>query len=221
MIPFFFFVSLLTEYRLFEVTWMMDVWFSATYSMPAVCRFWFQPETFVSQFSSHSVSSCRRIVCRPPIDKWRARMTNATHHRNPSPRKQIISRYIASADLVSVTAPGRRVWPVPLPARGAAGPPCHACQATVSRQQTQGPPVILDQWTHLHTHLSTVLSHGETRGKKRKRKKKKSEAERAHPGWLMTWFWMNGWVWIAWFREMWLRLTDLREARVWLQTLQR
>lgn len=137
------------------------------------------------------VSSCRRIVCRPPIDKWRARMTNATHRRNPSPRKQIISRYIASADLVSVTDPGRRVWPVPLPARGAAGPPCHACQATVSRQQTQGPPVILDQWTHLHTHLSTVLSHGETRGKKRKRKKKRG---RASSSWVVDDLILNEWM---------------------------
>lgn len=93
----------------------------------------------------------------------------------------------------------------PLSAWGAAGPPSEACQRTVSRQRAPWPPVVLDQWAHLHTHLSSGLSQRRTR-------------RRTHLGWLMTWFWMKRWLWIDWITAMRLKLTNLREAFVWRDT---
>lgn len=72
--------------------------------------------------------------------------------------KQIISRYIASTwpqlshgswapGLLLSLAWMRYGWPSS----------CQAWHASVSRQQAQGGLVILDQWTHLPTHLSTAF----------------------------------------------------------------
>lgn len=102
--------------------------------------------------------------------------------------KQTISRYIASADLASVTAPGQQVWPVPCLPEVQLALPVKPAKATVSRQQARGPPVILDQWTHLPTHLSALLV---TRA--RREEKRASEGERDSP-WVVDELILNGWM---------------------------
>lgn len=101
-----------------------------------------------------SLTLCLSFVCRMSLSTFghiKAHMINTF-----SSHKQIISRYIASTDLASVTAPGHQVWFCPLPAWDVAGPPqsslaSHCLQATGPGRTCHGhtcPPTCL-QFCHM------------------------------------------------------------------------
>lgn len=182
------------------------------YLMPAVPWIWLQPESFLKCLPFLSLLvfpvCCMSIVYlltnRGTRDKCEALQESFSH-------KQIISRYIASADLASVTAPGHRVWPVPCLPEVQLALPVKSAQPLSPGNRLRG---HLSFWINGHTCTPTCPQSCHTGRREGKRERERERESRTHPGWLMTWFWMNGWVCIAWFREMWLRLTDLREACV-------
>lgn len=140
-----------------------------------------------------SLTLCLSFVCRMSLFTFghiKAHMINTF-----SSHKQIISRYIASTDLASVTAPGHQVWLCPLPAWDVTGPPLsslasHCLQATGPGRTCH----FGSMDTPAHPPVHNFIIWREMRDKKRE--------GRTHPGHLMTWFWMNGWVWIALDRDM-------------------
>lgn len=123
------------------------------------------------------------LVCRVSIVHL---LTNKTTHekcealQESVSHKQTISRHIASADLASVTAPGRQVWPVPCLPEVQLALPVKPAKPLSPGNRLRG---HLSFWINGHTCTPTCPQSCHTA---RREEEKKGERDWTLPGWLMT-----------------------------------